>query len=251
MCSRVWHPPDRPGAGCFLGMPSAGRELGSSGMTSSCASHAPHLAVSQAASLHVVCCCHVEFHVLCGSSVNGPLWWIISLATGCNKHFAVGTPVSGTRPPQAVPNEQVELDKAQRRGKKGCTLFYTQILFVFLRNSQWGLPVTIGRVVYIEPPAICQFQWQSSCPSTSSCRGFCLQTSALTWDSIYLPLSLSSLRGSRLSWILPSHLLWIQDKLLIFQSFGFLLVFRTEWQLPSSWHAEVKARSTSSKTCTC
>ena len=40
--------------------------------------------------------------------------------------------VPGTRPPQAVPDEQVELDKAQRRGKKVARYFIPRFYLYFL-----------------------------------------------------------------------------------------------------------------------
>lgn len=73
VCSRVWHLQNRPVAGLLSRDVVSGQRVESSGMTGSCAAHTPDLAVSHAASLHVVCRCHVEFHMLCGSSVNDPL----------------------------------------------------------------------------------------------------------------------------------------------------------------------------------
>lgn len=73
MCSRVWHLQNRPVAGLLSRHVVSEERVESSGMTGSCAAHALDLAGSHAASLHVVCSRHVEFHALCGSSVNDPL----------------------------------------------------------------------------------------------------------------------------------------------------------------------------------
>lgn len=120
VCSRIWHLWNRPVAGLLSRDVVSGERVESLGMTGSCAAHAPDLAVSHAASLHVVCSRHVEFHVLCESSVNDPLRWSISLAIGGSKHFAVGTLVWSTwdKTSARAPYEQVELDKAQMGKKK-------------------------------------------------------------------------------------------------------------------------------------
>lgn len=145
VCSRIWHLWNRPVAGLLSRDVVSGR-VESSGWQAAVQLMPQIFAVSHAASLHVVCSRHVEFPcVLCESSVNDPPRWSISLAIGGSKHFAVGTLVWST------------WDKTSARGtlwtsgtrqstmgkkKKGCTLFYTQILFVFLGELSMRFLVT-------------------------------------------------------------------------------------------------------------